>query len=209
MALLPTDPKRQKQVLLMAVPLVVLGLTWYMPYSNTKDEVQLLRNRLTRVQANNREAARQVREGEDLGAKLAMFEQHKALLEQLIPTSEEVPELLYMMTLRAQETNVELALMQPEAAVPMGDYTRQTYQMSAIGEYHNVARFLAEIGSLPRIIAPVDVRVQARRERTDRAADAAPRVEVSFRITTYIQPPPGTVTEPPTAAAPGRRNGRS
>jgi type IV pilus assembly protein PilO len=199
MAGLPTDPKRQKQLVLMIAPVLVLGLAWYFMYSPAKEDVERLQTRLTRIQAANREAVKQIREGEDLSEKLAVYEQHYLLLEQLIPTEQEVPELLYDMSARAQGAGVELALMRPETPIARGVYTQQTYEVSVFGGYHNVARFLTEIGSLPRIVTPIDVQVQTRRLRA--GEQGTPQVDVTFRIKTYVQPPPGVVIEAPPPAA--------
>jgi type IV pilus assembly protein PilO len=202
MALLPSNPKRQKQVMLMLAPVALIIAAWYFLYSPTKQEVERLQTRVTKIQASNREAVKQIREGEDLGRKLAIYEQHRVLLEQLIPSSQEVPELLYDMTMRAQAAGVAIALMRPEPPQSLGYYTRQSYEMGVVGGYHNVGRFLAEIGSLPRIVTPVDLRMQTRRERS---ANTPPRIEASFRITTYVQPPSGTVIEGTLSSQRGQR----
>jgi Tfp pilus assembly protein PilO len=86
---------------------------------------------------------------------------------------------------------VDLALVRPETESRGPYYTRQTYEMGVTGRYHDVGLFLSEIGSLPRIITPIDLEVTAPRGN-GAAGDA---VQASFRIETYVLPRPGEVAD--------------
>ncbi|HEX7089566.1 MAG TPA: type 4a pilus biogenesis protein PilO [Longimicrobiales bacterium] len=186
MALLPSDPKAQKQLLLGVLPLAILVLYWYFVHGKAKEEIAAAEQRLETLETKNA-AARAIaaRGGPELEKKLAMYEEHMARLEELIPRGEEVPELLHAMELRARESAVDLALLRPEAETPMDYYSKQTYAMSVIGVYHDVGRFLAAIGSLPRIVTPVDLRLTPRKE-TDN--EGRLKLEAQFKIQTYILP---------------------
>src|SRR5690606_8722326 len=127
----------------------------------------------------------------------AMYEEHMVRLEELIPRREEVPELLHAMELRARESDVDLALLKPEAAAPTAYYSKQTYAMSVIGAYHDVGRFLTAVGSLPRIVTPVELRMSPRNE-TDKRGQL--KLEAQFKIQTYILPAPAPVERRPNAS---------
>jgi type IV pilus assembly protein PilO len=129
--------------------------------------------------------------GPELEQRLAMLEQHMVRLEELIPDREEVPDLLHSMGLRAQSTGVELTRMKPELEEVGPYYTKQTYEIGVKGTYHRVGQYLAEVGSLPRIITPVEFKLQSNTNETDRRT-GAPLLNASFRIVTYIVPEPGT-----------------
>ena len=116
-------------------------------------------------------------------------------LEQLIPSGEEVPDLLNMIASRAEATDVQLALMRPEEDVASDFYRRVTYEMGVIGNYHDVAQFLSEVGSLPRIVTPIDLTLRRR-------AESATELEAGFRIETYVLPQPGDSIGAPAGGTP-------
>jgi Tfp pilus assembly protein PilO len=101
-----------------------------------------------------------------------------------------VPELLNDMGRRAQLCNVELTRMKPEGEEASPYYTRQSYELGVKGTYHNVGRFLSEVGSLPRIVTPTEFRAIAT-GFTDK--QGMPLLNANFRIITYIVPEPGAV----------------
>ncbi|HEX6589348.1 MAG TPA: type 4a pilus biogenesis protein PilO [Longimicrobiales bacterium] len=188
MGLLPSDEKQQKKLLIGLIPLLLLLAYWYVFHGDKAAEVEGMRTRLEELERNNTTARTIASQGSarDLARRLELYEEHMGRLEQLIPSGEEVPELLNMIATRAEGTGVQLALMRPEDDVASDFYRRVTYEMGVIGRYHDVARFLSEVGSLPRIVTPIDLSL-ARRNREG----ASSQLQASFRIETYVLPQPG------------------
>lgn len=194
MALLPQDPKKQRLILIGALPLIGLFAYWYFLYGKTTQEIDQLRQHVEDLDSRNAAAKAVIaRGGHDLKNKLALYEEHMRRLEQLVPKSEEVPELLHAMTERADEAGVELSLVRPEAAEPGAYYTKQTYDMSVYGAYANVGRFLAAVGSLPRIITPLEITL---RPRNETEKNGLQRLEADFKIETYVIPAPKVAPSP-------------
>jgi type IV pilus assembly protein PilO len=152
-------------------------------------EIELLDEQLMTLETTNN-AARIIAEqgGPELQRRLALLEEHVGLLEQLIPKREEVPELLYSMGQRAQQTGVELTRMKPELEEVGPYYTKQTYEIGVKGRYHVVGQFLAEVGSLSRIVTPTEFKLQSNTGERDR--NGVPLLGANFRIVTYIVPEP-------------------
>ena len=188
MALLPTDPKQQQKLLIGLIPLLLLFVYWYLFHGDKAAEVDAMRTRLETLEQNNNTARAIAEQGssEDLARRLELYQEHMQRLEQLIPSGEEVPDLLNMIASRAEATDVQLALMRPEEDVASGFYRRVTYEMGVIGRYHEVAQFLSEVGSLPRIVTPIDLTLRRRGE-----ASEGSELEAGFRIETYVLPQPG------------------
>jgi type IV pilus assembly protein PilO len=186
MPLLPSDPKQQRMLLIGLVPLVALGAYWYFVHEDRTAEIADMQTRLESLETKNSAArALSAKGGPELKKKLALYEQHVARLEELIPKSEEVPDLLHDVTVRAQETGVELNLMRPEKSTTTEFYTKQVYSMSVVGPYQGVGRFLAAVGSLPRIVTPVHMKLVP---RTDFDRSGAIRLQAEFQIQTFIAP---------------------
>jgi type IV pilus assembly protein PilO len=188
MGLLPSDEKQQKKLLIGIVPLLLLLGYWYLFHGDKAAEVDTMRTRLEALEQNNNTARAIASQGsaQDLERRLELYEEHMERLEQLIPSGEEVPELLNMIATRAQNSRVQLALMRPEEDVASEFYRRVTYEMGVIGDFHDVSRFLSDVGSLPRIVTPIDLTL---RRRNREGSDS--ELEASFRIETYVLPQPG------------------
>jgi len=190
MALLPSDPQQQKRMLLGVLPLLALFMYYQMMHGKRVDEGDLLQQRHEQLSSTNSAArALAARGGPELERRLAIYEQHMRELEELIPRREEVSELLHSMSLRAQASGLDLTKMRPEANDPGPFYTKQVYEVSVKGTYHDVGRFLTDVGSLPRIVTPTELRIiKVAQGATTR--EGSPLLDANFRIVTYVLPEP-------------------
>jgi type IV pilus assembly protein PilO len=206
MALLPSDPKQQKA---LGAIVVALGLGYaFYTYWYTPQRVELddLASRVETLETRNRQAQIQAaRGGTDLEERNALYERHVMELEELIPRGEEVPTLIETITRQAQAVGVDVTNMAPEPDQPGEFYVRQGWSMQTIGEYHDVARFLTSIASLPRIITPVDVDVATYRPAANIPIEYESPIVVTFRMETYVLPE--TAGAPPPEVGPGSPGG--
>jgi len=189
MPLLPSDPKKQRLLLLGVVPLLAAGAYWYFVQQDQTRKLDDDQARLEQLETRNASAkAIAARGGPELKKKLALYEEHLSTLEKLVPKSEEVPDLLHDVTMRAEESGVELGLMRPGKSTSADFYVRQVYEMSVVGPYAGIGRFLSSVGSLSRIVVPLKIKVQPRVDR-DRAGNQ--RLQADFEIQTFVAPEPG------------------
>ncbi len=194
MALLPADPKQRKQMIILIV--IVIGLGWYLGWtyaiSPRGEEIDVVAQQLEKLERQNRRSRALAARRDDLHARLETQERMLRIFEELIPESEEVPNLLDAISQEAQLTGVELSRIRPQAAEAGQYYTKQTWELSVLGEYHDIGRYLARIASLPRIIKPTTVQIGTAPENRATRDMQAP-LEVSFRIETFVLgAPPGT-----------------
>jgi type IV pilus assembly protein PilO len=111
-----------------------------------------------------------------------------------------VPALLDDISTRARVEDVDVTNLVPQTREPGALYDRTAYDMSVVGEYHSVGRFLADIASLSRIVTPVQLDIQLHTDPT-RYPDLQSPILANFRIETYVLPDPNAA--PPPAAQPG------
>lgn len=198
---LPKDPEKQKRLLIGIVPLLLAFGYYQFMHGKKVEEVVTLKARHEQLEAQNAAMRPQaLTGGAELQQKLALYEQHMKRLEELIPQSEEVPQLLNAMSERAQDAQVDLSLMRPQAESPGQFYTEQSYEIGVIGAYHEIGRYLGMIASLSRIITPVELKLEPRQGDTLR--DGTPRLLAGFRIITYVIPPVAMPTTPVNPSAP-------
>jgi type IV pilus assembly protein PilO len=188
----------QRQKTLLAV--LLIGLAGYATYTYVyvprSAEVAELETRAERLEAQNA-TARQLtaREGRSqVERQLAIYRDQLVQVEGLIPSSEELPDLLDAISAEAQRTGVELALIQPVGASAEQFYTRRTYDLAVRGAYHEIGEFLTEIASLRRIITPINLNVTVMEAEP---GQAAPKLEAKFAIETYVLPSDDFPPPPP------------
>ena len=189
----PTDPK-QRNAMVVAILLLVLLYPFYsFWYKGHKAEVDDMQAHLERLQDNNRRAELTSARGggRNLEERMALYQRQVSKLEQLIPSAEDVPALVNSIAGDAIRSNVKLERLNPEPLEPGAYYTKSTYDVGAIGEYHDVGRFITQIASLPRIVSPVQMSVTLYNQ-PQLYPDYKSPVIATFQIETYVLPEPGT-----------------
>ncbi len=159
MALPPLDPQQRKQLLYGAAVLALLAFGFYdRLYSPRNAEIDTVQARLEHLEGVNRRSRAITRGAQgEVDQQLALYRQQLEMAEGLIPSVEELPELLDAISAEAQRTGVELTLIQPVGATQEQYYTRRVYDMAVVGPYHAVGEFLTRVASLPRIVTPTNL----------------------------------------------------
>jgi type IV pilus assembly protein PilO len=190
MALIPDDPKQRKALLVVifvAALAFLFHTYWYTP---KQTELEEMRAQFDRLEQNNRLAQILVAKGgSELEERLASYELHVAQLERLIPQSEEVASLLNEISAAARQSGVSDPEMRPEPNEVGPFYTKESYEIEVVGEYHDIGRFLTTIASLPRIITPVELElIPYQGEQSILDPDLEMPLTARLRIQTYILP---------------------
>jgi type IV pilus assembly protein PilO len=198
----PSDPKQRNTGIVGVLLLLSIYPFHAYWYKGQRAEVTEMQTHLETITDQNRRASvLAARGGGDLEERLALYERQVKKLEELIPANEELAALLDDISVRARQVGVETARMIPEPPEAGPFYTKTSYEMNVVGEYHAVGRFLAEIASLSRIVTPVEMDVQLF-DQPQIYPDYEAPVLASFRIETYVLPDVA-VTPPPAPAAGG------
>jgi type IV pilus assembly protein PilO len=194
-ALPPLDPKLRQKLIIGALLLFGVSFVYYQYiYSPRSAEVEALRTHLEALETRNQSArALTAGMGEDPEATLAAYRRQLESVEGLIPSGEELPDLLDAISMEAQRSGVEISLIQPSGATEETYYTKRVYDMAVLGRYHPIAEFLTRVASLPRIVTPRDVVLAptAAAAQGRGVADEI-RLEARFSVETYVIPSPTT-----------------
>jgi type IV pilus assembly protein PilO len=192
------DAQTRKNLLIGIAGLALAGYGYYAyVYTPRTTEVAALETRLEELQTRNSSARALTRGvGNDPEGVLAAYRRQLEAVEGLIPSGEELPDLLDAISVEAQRTGVEISLIQPSGATEESYYTRRVYDMAVIGRYHDIGEFLTRVASLPRIVTPKNLTLTPAAAATGPAGQpsaAAPvRLEARFSIETYVIPTQST-----------------
>lgn len=182
---LPDDPAQQKRLLIGLLPLLLVFAYWYFLHGDYVQEVADMQQRVERLHTANATARARSTQSRQLEERLSQFERHIDRLEELVPRSEEVSQILNQINQRAEQVGVEVAVFRPGESSAGTHYSRRSFELTVYGTYHNVGRLLADIGSLPRIMTPMDLELFPRNQR---GRSGGQEVEASFNIVTYVLP---------------------
>lgn len=198
---LPKDQAGQKRLLIGALPFLIAFGYYQFVDNGTRAEIESLESEFEILDQHVQTARARSNPAAIAAAqrRLALFEEHVKQLEQLVPREEEVARLLYSMAERARDAGVEIGLMRPEDEQPGQFYNDHPHAMAVIGTYHDIGRFMADIGSLSRIVVPMELRIQQRPNETTRGG--IPRLQADFKLHTYVIP--ASAEEKPAAATQG------
>ncbi len=202
MPLLPQDPKAQAKIAVGVV--AVAGLAYYYAYPYAAADAALAErgSRVERVEAANTRARREAAAGvkpAELAREAARSRATLEVLRRLVPTEHEVPGLLEQVSTAARRAGLEIGGVAPEPMLPGVEFDTYRYKLTVAGGYHPLATFLANVGSLPRIVAPVTFQLVPRGVAVDpRRAHGPTVLAAAVTVQTYV------AHAAPAVAAPAR-----
>ena len=157
MSLIPaTKPDQIK--LMIGFTAAALAVAYYVyPYTTRNEQIAADSQRVVQLEDANRNAEREfaTRSIESLRAEAAENRSTLTVMRRLVPTGNEVPALLEEVSTAARRAGLDVGGVTPEAVIPGEKYDTYRYTITIIGGYHQFGAFLANVGSLARIVAPV------------------------------------------------------
>ncbi|MEX2178815.1 MAG: type 4a pilus biogenesis protein PilO [Gemmatimonadaceae bacterium] len=109
-----------------------------------------------------------------------------AVMRQLVPTANEVPALLDQISTAARRTGIELVNYQPLGTVQGPIFDTHKFRFTVSGSYHRIGQFLTSIGSLTRIMAPMNVSVSPSDRPVPPNRPRESSLDARFELQTYV-----------------------
>ena len=197
--------KREQTLIGVAlVAFAALGGYWYVLHSPKAKALATLETRVDSLERMNQQARTDLARGsvDSLRAAVARDREALKVMTRLVPTRNEVPGLLEDVSTAARRVGLDLASVEPMPVIAGDDFDTHRYKISVIGGYHELGRFLSNVGSLQRIVAPVALEmkpfVSTGQGQARRPSPGKSLLDSNFQIQTYVAK---IAPEDPTAAA--------
>jgi type IV pilus assembly protein PilO len=157
-------PKNNREWMMLgmgALFLVMVGVYWQLVWSPEDAQQLTVKQHIDALETSNQRAKAELAKGSvnDLRAQALRYQQNLQLMRQLVPTTNEVPALLEQVSTAARRVNLELDGVQPQPVVNGDAFDTYRYDITVTGDYHALAEFLTNVGSLTRIVAPVNLQL--------------------------------------------------
>ncbi|HWP72596.1 MAG TPA: type 4a pilus biogenesis protein PilO [Gemmatimonadaceae bacterium] len=192
MAILPSNPRDQKLVAVAVVAFALAALYWNFVWTPKQVELVALETRLDTLDARNASARARIAQGTaaELEAQAAAFSRDLEVMRLLVPTGNELPSLLEQVSTAARREGLDIASVEPQPVVQGETFDTYKYKVSVTGPYHALGEFLTNVGSLTRIVTPVNLTLNLSTNKQANAVKLAPEgtaaIESRFEIQTYV-----------------------
>jgi type IV pilus assembly protein PilO len=189
MGLLPTSD-RDKYAFVAIVAAVGIAYGFYTYMWEPKDvELTATQAHVDSLVVLNQRAKSELAQGktQELKAEAERFANDLEVMRRLVPTGNEVPALLEQVSTAARRVGLDIADVTPLPLLQGDQYDAYKYRLSMKGDYHQIGTLLTNIGSLQRIVAPINLTLApvASAPGTSKRARVQ-QVEARFEIQTYV-----------------------
>jgi type IV pilus assembly protein PilO len=190
MAGMPTNQRDQAMLFVGLLGFIGIGAYWYFVYSPKSEEIVTQEARLEKLDATNNRAKALLARGtvEQMQAESKVLQDNLDLIRTLIPAGNEVPALLDQILGAARRVGLEQDSFVPGNKVEGEVFDTYRYRLSFNGTYHQIGELLTAIGSLRRIIAPVNLSLTPAPAGSSslRVAPGQQILNANFDIQTYV-----------------------
>ncbi len=158
---LPTDPRGQRLFFIGFLGIAAAGGYWYGLFEPKRVEIHEIRVRLDTVDSLNKLAKAEIAKGntKEINATTDRSRADLAKLRTLVPVGAEVSALIDQISNSARRANLDIGTVEPMPVIEGELFDTHRYRMRLTGPYHDIATVLANIGSLPRIVSPVNLQL--------------------------------------------------
>lgn len=207
---MPKGQREQSLVLVGIVAVSAIALYWYFSYSPRSADLDVKDRHLAQLVSSNQKAKAELAKGDlsALRAQLAGYQQNLQLVRTLVPSQNEVPSLLEQVSTAARRVGLDIASVDPQPVQAGANYDTYKYGISVIGGYHDLAQFFTNVGSMTRIVLPVNVSLDESTNQNATKLHAKPNaavIEARFQIQTFVTRD-GQGSSAPAAATAGAKS---
>jgi type IV pilus assembly protein PilO len=206
------NPRDRNLVVLSVLAIGLAGGYWYQFWSPKNLELDEVETRVQALKDVNQHAKAELAQGKssELRAETEQFERDLNVMRELVPTANELPVLLEQVSTAARRVGLDIADVQPLPQLNGDQYDAFKYRMSVRGDFHQIGVFLTNVGTLQRIVAPINVSLNPTTTQPRNRAPRSQPIDARFEIQTYVArtaptPKPGATKLEPEPSKPGER----
>ena len=208
MAMLPTTNRDKMFAFIGFAALALAGAYILYVWQPKRDELATQQMQVDSLLVMNQRAKAELAQGKTqaLKAEADGLAADLAVMRLLVPTVNEVPTLLDQVSSASRRVGLDIADVQPLPSLVGDQYEAYKYRLTVRGgSYHQIGSLLANIGTLQRIVAPINL-VLSPQSADPRAVkkERSQNLEARFEIQTYVAraPLPAPVVKRVAAEAP-------
>ncbi len=187
------DPKIQISIGLVVLTLALLGLFFKFSYQPASQRIAQLSADESRLRQELDQVRTAVAKLQELEQQYRNLEKKWAQAQKLLPTDKEIPSLLKQITNAGIEAQIKFVIFKPGQPANATALSQSIpVNITVIGNYQQIAVFLNNLGNLPRIVIPSNLKLVPTTE------DPARIIKADLVATTYVFKSGGAQSAQPT-----------
>ena len=171
----------------------IAGFWFYWPHPASVKQITDLQVKITKDSLQVDSAKQDLARGsvEALRQRVKDYEGAVRLMRRLVPSAGEVPNLIDDVSSRAKHRGITVAQFSPLAVEEGNPFQTHRYHFGVVGRFDQVGEFLADVGSLGRIMVPYDVTLGPATQQAQKVAgdSSGALLQVEFNLRAYVKPP--------------------
>ena len=148
--------KKQLQQLIIILPIIlILGIFAYYKYllSPLSEKKLVLKTELENIKKEYDESKGRAERLPRLEQEIIVLNQEIVEMQKKLPPTKDVPGLIRLLSKRMEHYNILWKRLAPGVQTSRDYYIEHSYTIPFTSTYHDMARFLSEIGQMERIFA--------------------------------------------------------
>jgi type IV pilus assembly protein PilO len=163
------EPKTQKTVVFFVILIIILILFFRFPYTSNRNEINTLTARRDSLQIEVQKAEAARARLPELQAKIARLEVEWEKAKEMLPKEKEIPSLIQQISNSGTKAGVSFLLFKPSGPQAKTNYSEIPVQIKVSCGYHQLGRFLSNVGNLARIVNVPSVKIKSGEKRSVQA----------------------------------------
>ena len=200
-------PNNQRDQIMLAVGILMLlggGAYWYFVDEPQRAALVSHSAHIDTLNASNQRAKAQLARGTaaQIRKEADSLRVNLDLLRTLVPAGNEVPALIEQVSNAARRVKLELGEIAPMPPIEGEMFDTYRYKLKMNGTYHEIAEVLANIATLSRVVAPINLTLLPSSGGVPKAGQQ--QLTGTFDIQTYVvrTAPPKAKPKPAAVAKP-------
>ena len=183
--------KKQLTGFIGVLGLAAAGAFWYFWHSPRAAEMDAVQVRIDSLSGQVDAARRELAQGsvEGLQQRIESYQRAVRVMRQLVPEAADVPNLIDDVSTSAKRRGVNVRELSPLGLSDGTPFQTDRYRFSVVGYYDQIGEFLADVGSLRRIMVASDVNLSlASADAVRQAGDSTGALlEATFNLRTFVK----------------------
>lgn len=160
------EPKTQKVILFFFILIIILVAFFYFIYRPNHQKIRQLTARRDSLQIEVQKAEAARARLPELQAKIARLEIEWEKAQEMLPKEKEIPSLIQQISNSGAKAGASFILFKPSGPQPKANYQEIPVQIRVACGYHQLGKFLSNIGNLARIVNVPAVKIKTGTDRT-------------------------------------------
>ena len=160
------DPKTQKIIVFFVVLIILLILFFRFPYTSNKIKIKAMTAKRDSLQIEVQKAEAARARLPELQAKIARLEVEWEKAKEMLPKQKEIPSLIQQISNSGTRAGVSFTLFKPSGPQLKTTYSEIPVQIKVACSYHQLGKFLSNVGNLARIVNVPSVKIKVGQKRS-------------------------------------------